>query len=361
MKIKRIACLTLIGILTFSMPVLAEENRSIQAGETETFEESSSYEDEEVIVFCDEESITLEDFAAADDILITDMVLNVNISKMETIFPQTCVASVASAYNTLADPYEPNNTLETAYNYDLMPEMDNNLYNRGLKNANLHTVEDVDWYFTTLMAGNTYFLDLRNIGATPNFNISLFYLNDDDTFDYLTSIGDGRFTGRPEKYYYFKPSKSGKYYVCITGDGVNTSDMNYFFYIGGVERTFTHTGYVGSVLVRGDAYQTGKTFDLTKAVVPEGSIVLSMSFSNDFSGQVCSECQKRIIASDGKTYYSSSTGGTDILNISRYQYLDQVWAISARCTNNKHFTTFIPQITARYSCIMQPYPGNEVY
>ncbi len=352
-RLKRAVSLMVIGVLIFSMRVSATENDSIKEGINE-----DSCED--VMVFCDEDDITLTSFSIADDILITDMTSGVEMSEMETIFPQTSATSLASANDILADPYEPNDTMETAYNYDLMPEMNNTLYNRGFKNANLHTVEDEDWYYTTLVAGEIYFLDLRNIGGAPDFNISLFHLNDDDTFDYLTSIGDSRFTGQPEKYYYFKPDKSGKYYVCISGDGINISSMNYFFYIGGIERTFTHTGYVGGVNVHGSSYQTAKALDLSKEVVPKESIVLSMSLSNDFSGPVCSECQKRVEASDGKVYYSSSSGGTDILNISRYQYLDQVWKISARCTDNTHVTYWIPKITARYSCIMQPYPGNEV-
>lgn len=347
MKLRKIISLTLMVIMAISMPVLAAENNSVQ-------------EDENIIVLCNEEDITFADFSVTEDIVITEMTLNVNKSEMNGILTETCESSVASAYSLTADAYEPNDTVETAYNYALIPEISGTLYNNGFKSANLHTVTDEDWYYTTLTAGNIYFLDLRNIGSTPGFNISLFYFNDDNTFDYLTSIGDTRFTGQPEKYYYIQPSKSGTYYVCVTGDGVNTSDLNYFFYIGDAQRTFTYTGSVGSVRVYGDTYQTGKTLDLSGTVVPKDSIVLSMSFSNNFSGTVCSECQKKIVAADGNAYYSSSSGGTDILNVARYQYLDQVWSLSARCTSDTHVTTWIPKITARYSCVMQPYPGNEV-
>lgn len=112
--------------------------------------------------------------------------------------------------------------------------------------------------------------------------------------------------------------------------------------------------------VVGSNYSAGKTLDLTGTVVAADSIILSMSFSNSFRENECSECQKKIAASDGSIYYSSSTGGTDILNIAGKQYLDQVWSISARCTKDVHVTNWSPTLTARYSCIMQPYPGNEV-
>lgn len=354
MKVKKMLCMMLVIASTFSLPVMAAENESSNMADC-------AHEDEEMVVFCDESDITLASFSVADDIEIAKMTMNVDITEMDNIFPKVNTSNVASTYSLTADAYEPNNTVETAYNYALIPEMSGNLYNNGLKTANLHTVDDEDWYYTTLTAGNIYFLDLRNIGSTPNFNITLFYFNDDNTFDYLTSIGDTRFTGQPEKYYYFEPAKSGRYYVCVTGDGVNVSSMNYFFYIGDVQRTFDYTGYVGTpIQVMGNSYQTGKTFDLSGTVVPKDSIVLSMSFSNSFSGTTCTECQKKLVAEDGRAYYSSSSGGTEILNIARYQYLDQEWSLSARCTSGIHVTKWAPRITARYSCVMQPYPGNEV-
>lgn len=66
------------------------------------------------------------------------------------------------------------------------------------------------------------------------------------------------------------------------------------------------------------------------------------------------------MAADGRAYYSSNSGGTDILNISGKQKLDQVWSISSRCTSNTYVTNWTPTITARYKCFMQPYSGNEV-
>lgn len=376
MKIKNTISLILIGTLIFSIPVSAAENTTVSMQESELSEEYSSceneepdtfeneeadaYENEEEIVFVNEAEIELDDFDAADNIEFTEMISNVDISEMDTIFPSTNADNAVSAYSLSADAYEPNDTMETAYNYAKIPEINGTLYNTGFKSANLHTVTDEDWYYTTLTAGNTYFLDLRNIGSTTGFNISLLYFNDDNTFDYITSIGDSRFSDRPEKYYYFRPNKSGKYYVLITGDGVHTSALNYFFYIGDVQRTFTYTKSVGNVTINGNTYQTAKRIDLTGVVVPLESIVLSMSFSNDFSGTQCYECQKKVTASDGKSYYSSSSGDTDILNISRYQYLDQVWMVSGRCTDDRHTTTWKPTMTAKYSCIMQPYPGNEV-
>lgn len=358
MKVRKMFCMMLVTALTFSFPVMAAENESPSMV-------NCTHEDEGKIVFCDESDIELANFDVAGDIDIVGMTMNVDIAEMDNILPQvntsSAVTAGASTYGLTADEYEPNNTVGTAYNYALIPEMSGNLYNNGFKTANLHTVDDEDWYYTTLTAGNIYFLDLRNIGSTPNFNISLFYFNNDNTFDYLTSIGDTRFTGQPEKYYYFEPTKSGRYYVCVSGDGVNVSSMNYFFYIGDVQRTFDYTGYVGTpIQVMGNSYQTGKSFDLSGTVVPKDSIVLSMSFSNSFSGTTCSECQKKLVAEDGKTYYSSSSGGTEILNIARYQYLDQTWSLSARCTSGIHVTKWTPRITARYSCVMQPYPGNEV-
>lgn len=363
MKVRKIFCMMLVMASAFSFPVKAAENGSSDMADC-------THEDEQTIVFCNESDITLADFEVANNIKIAEMTMNVDIAEIDNILNVNIsddismhnATAAASTNGMAADAYEPNNSKDTAYNYDLIPEMSGNLYNTGLKNANLHTVDDEDWYYTTLTAGKTYFMDLRNIGSTPNFNITFFHFNNDNTVDYLTSVGDTTFSGKPEKYYYFKPTKSGRYYIVITGDGVNVSAMNYFFYMGDVERTFDYTGYVGTPIpVRGNSYQTGKSFDLSRNVVPKESIVLSMSLSNTFSGTICSECQKMLVAEDGNAYYSSSSGGTEILNVARYQYLDQEWSLSARCTNGIHVTTWTPRITARYSCIMQPYPGNEVW
>lgn len=363
----KIIALQIAIIMCISTTTFAAENNSLisdsetEAGNlgicTDNMEtENCTYE----IVYSSEEDISLTDFEIYDNIEITDLIVNEDISKLDEIVPEKEIEDISLLAAPDPDPYEPNDTVQTAYNYNLIPEMNGYLYNMGFKNASLHTINDEDWYYTTLTAGNIYFLDLRNIGS-DDFNISLFHFNDDGTFDYITSVGDTRFTNRPEKYYYFQPDKSGTYYVCITGNGTTTTSLNYFFYIGDVQRTFTYTNSIGvGVPVFGNTYQTGKLLNLTGTVVPYDSIVLSMAFSNDFSGEECTECQKRIIASDGSVYYSSSAGGTDILNIANRQYLDQIWTISARCTNGAHVTTWTPRITARYSCIMQPYPGNEI-
>lgn len=334
-KISNSFCLMLAAILSFSVPVAAA------------------------------------DFGDTGDVEITKMKENVPIAELESLLSNSNanpkagfnLASTLSTSERAADAYEPNDTKETAYNYDKIPTMNTNvLFSNGYKSANLHTVGDEDWYYTTLTAGKKYFLDLRNIGSTRGFNISLIHYNDDGTIDdIVSSINDTKFENRPEKYYVYTPSKSGKYYVRITGDGVNVSSMNYFFYIGEKERTFTYTAPVkAQIPVFGKTYQTGKQFDLTNAV-PKNSVVLSMSFSNKFSGTKCTECQKKVVAADGKAYYSSASGGTEILNISEKQNLDQAWTISARCTSNMHFTNLSTTITARYRCEMQPYPGNEVY
>lgn len=343
-------------VLSLSVPVAAAENGSIKT--------SYKYVNEDKSVFCDEEAVSYADLDTDGNAQITKMKENVSITELERILSNSNAnpksgSNMASALSTSglsADAYEPNDTVATAYNYDKIPEMNHHFFANGFKSANLHTVDDEDWYYTTLTAGETYFLDLRNIGSTRGFNISIFYFNDDNTFDYLTSVGDERFVDNPEKYYYIKMNKSGRYYVCITGDGINTSLMNYFFYIGDVERTFTYTAPAGGIQVFGSTFQTGKKLDLTN-LVPKNSEILSMSLSNDFSGKTCTECQKKIVAADGRAYYSSNSGGTDILNISGKQKLDQVWSISARCTSNTHVTNWTPTITARYKCFMQPYPG----
>lgn len=283
MKKLVIALAVSIATLSTSMSVLASENclKDVNINETET------------IVLCSEESLTLDNFEVAKNIEVTDLIANRNMEEIHNIIPKVETQISTTMPRIAPDQYEPNDTIDTAYNYDLIPELDVYLYNMGFKSANLHTVTDEDWYYTTLTAGNIYFLDLRNIGDS-DYNISLFFFNEDGTMDYLTSVGDTRFTQHPEKYYYVQPNKSGRYYVCITGNGTTTSTMNYFFYIGNAQRSFTYSGPVGTpISIFGDTYQTGKNLDLSKAVVPYDSVVLSMSFSNDFSGTICPECQKR--------------------------------------------------------------------
>lgn len=164
-RIKRILSMALVCSMLFSLPVMAAEEdaeNDFDASEASVeWLESVNYEIMEPRYLSPEKI----DELSADD----------------GVEPQV----------TVPDDFEPNNTYQTAYPYNQVPILQNeltskyDLYYLGMRSAGLHSANDEDWYTIDLTAGEIYFLDIRNVGNT-NWYIELYNLAPDKLYYYTT-------------------------------------------------------------------------------------------------------------------------------------------------------------------------------
>ena len=81
-------------------------------------------------------------------------------------------------YVTTPDDYEENDSPARVETLTTQVTNNNDLYRLGMKSAGLHSETDEDWFYTSLTAGETYFVDLRNVGRR-DWYIELYYLGED--------------------------------------------------------------------------------------------------------------------------------------------------------------------------------------
>lgn len=272
---------------------------------------------------------------------------------------------------TALDDYEPNDNFLEAKPYsqveDLTPKLTNTnqLWSLGMKHAGLHSETDEDWFSIDLEAGEEYFIDLRNIGRM-NWYIELYYIQGDvengfSGYKYTTDPNIyPAYQDKPEKYFYLVPEDSGTFYIRITSGGDWQDSMHYFFYVGPSVQTF----YISNMLTMGGvqlnslgSYST-YTSDLRDAV-PEITYIHSLYVTDSFSGTAtqCGSVNKCLTAG-GKSYYSE--GENNVKNITGAS-LGQVWTIGGACSHNRSHTPYwSARLNGRFSCVMAPYPGNEL-
>lgn len=340
MKIKRMLALVLSFSLLCSVPVMAAEGDSAEPV-VSTSEAAQYFEDAE--------------FDLADPVQLGNDQINTLLAAGNEIQPLV----------TTPDKYEPNDTISTASPYNNVDVITtkltarNQLYTLGMRTANLHSETDEDWYTVSLTAGETYFVDLRNVGLT-NIFIELYYIRSDNTGYFYTTDPSRQsvYQNKPEKYFYFEAQDSGTFYIRIANGGGWTADMmNYFFYVGPAIQTFdiVKMPTYGSVQIWGDDYRT-YTCNLT-GVVPADTAIVSLSMTDSFpQGKECSEMLSYMSAG-GRTYYRSSSG--DINGIANAP-LGQSWTIGGKCSKGSHFTYWSAVLSGKFFCIMAPYPGNEL-
>lgn len=339
MKIKRLFSLVVVCSMLFCMPVMAAEN-NLDDGAM----------DEELITG------TLED---------VEVDLSAPIEVSEEVY-EVLVGNSIQPYVTTPDNYEENNSPATAVAYNSVATLtnqvssNNDLYRLGMKSAGLHSATDEDWYYITLDAGQTYFVDLRNIGCR-DWYIELYYLTGDiETSYYYTTNPAVRseFQGAAEKYFYFTAQDSGTFFIRISSGNDWVDSMYYFFYVGPYIQTFNIVDLptYGGVNLFGTSYQT-YTCDLRNAF-PATTAITSISISDSFSNGSCSHLSKYMSAG-GRTYYNS-VGSDSIGNIQNVS-LGQLWTFGAKCSQNMHSGVhWSARINGRFRCIMEPYPGNEI-
>ena len=140
---------------------------------------------------------------------------------------EMCSASEADISSLAAiepDPYEPNNTMETAYPYSKTERITGALaFNEGYRYSNCHVEGDEDFFSINLSSSYTYDVILKNLYRQDR-HIYIWESNGDGTWTRWKSSNQQ--TGQPECWG-FRPSRSGIHYVQIAGGG---PDPSYFFF-----------------------------------------------------------------------------------------------------------------------------------
>lgn len=191
-------------------------------------------------------------------------------------------------YGTTPDDYEENDSPNTAFPYSKVETLttqvtsNNDLYRLGMKAAGLHSETDEDWFYTSLTAGEKYFVDLRNVGRR-DWYIELYYLGEDLDSSYFYSTNpeyNSVYKGAAEKYFYFTAKDTGKFYIRICSGNDWVDSMYYFFYVGPAIQTFDIVDMptYGGVNLFGTAYQT-YTCDLRNAFPSTTAIINSLGYN----------------------------------------------------------------------------------
>ena len=355
MKIYKMIGLTLVGVMLFNTPVMAESKESLDIA-------SNEYENVEVQQVQEKESQknSLENVKVDEQSPIY-----MDKDEVKEIYPNI---EKISTYSTEPDDCEPNDTIVTAYPYSKVPVVTskvtskNDFYSLGMKHAGLHSKEDEDWFYTELQSGQEYFVDLRNVGKT-NWFISLYYFNEDGTGYYYTTDPSQKsvYEKKPEKYFYFTAEDTGKYYIRICNGNDWDDNMHYFFYVGPSIQYFDIVDFktYGGTQLYANGYQT-YGLDLIGGGTPEITAIVNMSIKDTFpDGKKCLEVEKYMSAG-GKTYYSAAGGDSDVIQNIKGASLGQLWTIGGRCAKGTHFTYWSAELNGRFGCVMAPYPGNEL-
>ena len=217
-----------------------------------------------------------------------------------------------------------------------------------------------DWFYTSLTAGETYFVDLRNVGRR-DWYIELYYLGEDLDSSYFYSTNpeyNSVYKGAAEKYFYFTAKDTGKFYIRICSGNDWVDSMYYFFYVGPAIQTFDIVDMptYGGVNLFGTAYQT-YTCDLRNAF-PSTTAIININLSDSFSKGTCSHLSKYMSAG-GRTYYN--TPGDNAIKGITNASIGQLWTFGAKCSQNTHSGVhWSGRINGKFKCIMEPYPGNEL-
>lgn len=263
------------------------------------------------------------------------------------------------------DAYESNDTRETATDYNLVTQLHGNAFNDGYRTANHHTSTDIDYYYIMLDAGVEVFVDLRNISTTREWHIEIEKENDDGTITQwkMSDENEEIQKNTSERFFYFKPAQTGKYYIKVSGSG-EPDNFNYFMYVGPSKRrkVVFERKLFGSLKLYAGTYMESQIFDGTGLFYyPKYAKIDELELSNNYSGGYCSNIVKRITKVSTGSSYTSSTGSTKINNING-QYIAQKWKIEGKCGCGKSHsrTTWNPTIKVTCTYKAGPLPDNSV-
>lgn len=333
MKIRKIVSLALVFTMLAQAPILAEEvpEAAISQSGEKSWKETQ-----------------LEQLELMD------------LTEMDVQQKEAFSEAGIQPYSTVPDNYESNDTPETAYPYGqvktLQTKLTNRtqLYNLGMKSAGLHSGTDEDWYTVSITAGQTYFVDLRNIGK-KNWYIELYNL--EKGYYYTTNPNKKpEFLDVGEKAFYFNAQDSGTFYIRVCSNGEWTGDeMYYFFYVGPAIQTFQIENFP-TYGQTGGLYGSNNTYSFNMSgEVPSQTAIIDMYLGDSFShGNACPDLDKYMSAG-GREYHNIKIGENEIGGIYGVP-LGQIWTFGATCTKGGHSAThWSASLYGSFQCVMEPY------
>ena len=175
-----------------------------------------------------------------------------------------------------------------------------------MKAAGLHSETDEDWFYTSLTAGETYFVDLRNVGRR-DWYIELYYLGEDLDSSYFYSTNpeyNSVYKGAAEKYFYFTAKDTGKFYIRICR-WKRISQITCISLIRSSKKIYPsicwHIYNIKSL------YSRTNIEEIIHGIYPiisTTTAIININLSDSFSKGTCSHLSKYMSAG-GRTYYNT--------------------------------------------------------
>ncbi|SDZ61334.1 pre-peptidase C-terminal domain-containing protein [Evansella caseinilytica] len=235
----------------------------------------------------------------------------------------------ASDVSIQNDPYEPNDTIDTAASIP---------YGQTIY-ANIGRADDIDWYKVNLTAGTDVAFLLKNIPAGTDYDLYVF----DPNLNYAVSENSGNL----DEKLYISIQTSGTWYVAVVPYSGYNPDQNYSLFVGNAWRTGSYSAptsmtfnynssNVGTIL----PYQT---LDLRQvSAIPDTARVTSISFYTYSSFGNWGNQIKYIYSYQTGNWYETFVGLNYVLDLPSNLFVKQQWPITTSIQ-----TLFTP--TASYS------------
>lgn len=220
----------------------------------------------------------------------------------------------------ITDPYEPNNTIETASPIT---------YDQNLS-ANIGAADDVDWYQVDLTAGTDVAFLLKNIPNGTDYDLYAF----DPELNYAASEN----VGNTDEKLYLDIQTSGTWYIAVIPYSGYSSEDNYDLFVGDAwvhdsltvetDMDFNYTqSNVGTVL----PYQVLDLID--EPNVPDTARVTGIQFFTVSSLGNWGNQTDMIYSPQSSVWYQTNPGLNVILGLpqdnNELLFLKQQWAITS--------------------------------
>lgn len=290
-----------------------------------------------------------EDFETAEFTQVNNTIVSPKKIDIETLKSATAefgdLNSIKTNIIQSSDPYEPNDTIDTATTL---------AYNQKIF-ANIGHENDIDWYKIYLTAGNDVAFLLKDIPSGVDYDLYIF----DPNFNYAVSGNPGN---QDEKLY-INIQTSGIWYIAINPYSGYDPNQNYSLFIGNAWRNdsfqvtpsnmtfYYNSSNVGTVL----PYQI---LDLrNEYTIPNSARVTGIQISTNNSTGNWGNQVKYIYAPQTATWYQTFPGLNVVLNLPQEPnllFLKQQWAITSSIEILFTSTaSWSPRITFNYKYLIE--------
>ncbi|UJW56153.1 PPC domain-containing protein [Bacillus sp. A116_S68] len=217
--------------------------------------------------------------------------------------------------STQNDPYEPNDTIDTAASIP---------YGSTIR-ANISREDDIDWYRVHLTAGTDVAFLLKDIPSGTDYDLYVF----DPSLNYAVSENPGN---QDEKLY-LSVQTTGTWYVAVVPyEGFNP-DEDYSLYVGNAWRNGSYSTPT-SMTFNYNATNVGRmlphqTLDLSnQPTIPDTALVTSITFYTASSSGNWGNQVKHIYSYQTGRWYETFVGLNYVLDLPNNLVLKQQWPIT---------------------------------